>query len=89
MTSDSHTNSNAHSVQEKVSTLVAPVVVVLTGCGRALTGELAQEIASDALAPNTSSGDRANWEVIAAEVVQGRDMADEFERATLSPVTGL
>jgi hypothetical protein len=44
-----------------------------------IDGTVVPDITWDALAPNTSSSDRANWEVTAAEVVKGRDVADEFE----------
>ncbi len=33
----------------------------------------------EALAPNTSSGDRANWEVAVAQQVLGRQVAEQFE----------
>jgi hypothetical protein len=45
----------------------------------AIDGTAVPDIAWDALAPNTSSGDRANWEVVASRQVKGRDVADEFK----------
>ncbi len=43
-----------------------------------IDGTVVPDVAWDALAPNTSSGDRTNWEVIVVEPVKGRDVADEF-----------
>ena len=57
--------------------------LLAVGCARpsepAIDRETAQEIAWHALAPNTSSGDRANWQLIAIKQVQGREVTDEFE----------
>jgi hypothetical protein len=44
----------------------------------AIDGTTVPDIAWDALAPNTSSGDRANWQVVDVRQVKGRDVADEF-----------
>lgn len=49
------------------------------GDGHALTQQQALEAAWIALEPNTSSHERANWEVVSVERVQGRDVAGDFE----------
>lgn len=51
----------------------------LTGGGQSLTAEQALDLVWPALEPNTSSHDRANWEVISVEKVGGRDVAEEFD----------
>jgi len=72
-------------VQKKALYLVGVLLAVaLSACCTGLPepvidGTVVPDIAWDALAPNTSSGDRANWQVTVAEVVTGRDVADEFE----------
>jgi hypothetical protein len=43
-----------------------------------LTRQQAQDAVWQALAPNTSSGDRANWQVVEVRQVKGRDVAEEF-----------
>lgn len=59
------------------------LALVLAACCKGLPepvidGTVVPDIAWNALAPNTSSGDRANWEVTIVEPVKGRDVADEF-----------
>jgi hypothetical protein len=55
-------------------------IVILAACGgsASLTEQQAVDAAWDVLAPNTSSGDRANWQVVDVRQVKGRDVADEF-----------
>jgi hypothetical protein len=59
------------------------VALAVAACGPAggsgLTEQQALDAAWTALDPNTSSHDRAVWEVISVEQVNGRDVADEFE----------
>jgi hypothetical protein len=59
--------------------LAVVLVLVLGACaGGTLTKQQTQDAAWQALAPNTSSGDRANWQVIQARQVKGQDVAQEF-----------
>jgi hypothetical protein len=44
-----------------------------------LTEQQALDAAWTALDPNTSSHDRANWQVVTVEQVAGRDVSAEFE----------
>ncbi len=44
----------------------------------ALTEQQVADIAWQALAPNTASGDRANWQAVEARQVKGRDVAEKF-----------
>jgi hypothetical protein len=66
--------------------LMAFGAVLVAACGggspeAVIDADAVPGVAWDALAPNTSSGDRANWEVAVVERVKGRDVADEFEGA--------
>jgi hypothetical protein len=59
------------------------VVLVLGACGGpsfSITQQEARDAAWQALAPNTSSGDRANWQVIQVRQVKGREVMEEFAR---------
>jgi hypothetical protein len=58
---------------------LATLVLTLIACGgSALTEQKVIDIAWQALAPNTSTGDRAIWQVIEARQVKGRDVAERF-----------
>lgn len=58
--------------------LIWLAVTLVTCGGGLLTGQQAVNVAWEALAPNTSSGDRANWQVVEVRQVKGRDVARQF-----------
>jgi hypothetical protein len=64
--------------------LLILVAVWLAACGTEppqadLDEEAIQDLAWQALAPNTSSGDLAHWQVDEVRRVEGREVAGEFE----------
>jgi hypothetical protein len=64
-----------------VSLLVAAVLLAACGPGQPEAGldeEAIQDLAWQALGPNTSSGDRAHWQVDEVRRVEGREVAEEF-----------
>jgi hypothetical protein len=58
---------------------LAILALALVACGAPkLTEQQAVDTAWQALAPNTSSGERVNWQVVAVEQVKGQDVAEKF-----------
>lgn len=72
------------NVVRRLALVLAIVAVLVTACGDSpsestLDEQAVQDLVWGALAPNTSSGDRANWQATVVEQVKGRDVADEFK----------
>jgi hypothetical protein len=65
----------------KLGLITATLTLALVACGSgALTAEQATDRAWEALDPHTSSHDRLNWQVVDVRQVQGREVAETFER---------